>query len=873
MKRKIINIVVCILLQMAISGELMAQRKMEKLDRGLVAVKVNDGVFLSWRVFGTDPKNVAFNIYRNGTKVNASPITGATNMTDGAGATSSVYSVRPVIGGTEQAEGGSATVWGSQVLTVNLSNRPSSNHAPNDINVGDLDGDGEYELVVKWYPRNAKDNAHAGVTDNTYLGAYKLDGTFMWIIDLGRNIRSGAHYTQHLVGDYDSDGYAEVACKTAPGTRDGKNNYLSKGPAASDNDGASYRNSDGYILSGPEYVTIFNGRTGEEMATVNYSVPRGNVGSWGDTYGNRVDRFNATNAYVDGVKPSMIFQRGYYTRMVIAAYDWNGQTLSNRWTFDSNDSDSRGARGQGNHSIMAADVDGDGKDEILPGSCAIDDDGTFMYATGYGHGDANHVGDFDPSSPGLEVFQVSENRGSQPDHYMYSARNGQILFRHGSGNDNGRGMIGDIDARHPGQEAWSSAVSGTYTADGDRFTSTKPASTNFRVYWDGDLQDELLNSNRIDKWTGNGTSRLLTLTGESSNGTKSTPSISADLFGDWREEVILHDGGSRLYIHTTTIPTQHKLYTLMHDPVYRNAISWQQSSYNQPPHLGFFLGAGVDKAPTPNIVVVGGVDCNGVDGGDAYLDECDVCVGGNTGKTACVLDCNGDENGTATIDECGVCSGGNSLYKPCVGSLEAEEACDLDGTIDADNEGFSGTGFVNTTNVLGSSANWVLTSESDQIATLSFRYANGGTSSRDGSIKINGALAGTLTLPSTGAWTTWNTVSVNLNLVEGTNDILVEATTADGLANLDLISFSTGVEDAMCLVTGVNMTVKGEDLKIYPNPTAGKLYLTKSSEWTLYNAMGVKMESGQGETIDISSYPAGLYLLKTQGVTLEVMKQ
>lgn len=777
----------CLLLMLflCIAGTVQAQRNMEKLDRGLVAVSTDNGVFLSWRMFGTDPDNIAFNVYRNGNIVNSSPITGATNMTDDQGSSGDTYTVRPVIGGEEQQEDGNVSVWDSQVREISLSNRPSGSHRPNDINVGDLDGDGQYELVVKWYPDNAQDNSRGGHTDNTYLAAYKMDGTFMWIIDLGRNIRSGAHYTQHLVGDYDSDGYADVACKTAPGTRDGNGDYLSDGPAANDDDGTDYRNGDGYVLSGPEYLTIFNGRTGEEMATVDYIPPRGNVNDWGDGYGNRVDRFNATNAYLDGVNPSMVFARGYYTRMTMAAFDWDGQTLSNRWFFDSNDPGNGDAYGQGNHSIMTADVDGDGFDEILPGSCAIDHDGSFMWSTGHGHGDANHVGDFVPSSPGLEIWQVSENSGSEPDHHMIRASDGHILWGNGSGNDNGRGMIGDIDDRYPGQEGWSNSVSGTFSADGDRISGSKPGSTNFRVYWDGDLQDELLSGSSIDKWNGDGTSRLLSLTGESCNGTKATPNISADLIGDWREEVILHDGGSRLFIHTTTIPTEHRLYTLMHDPTYRNAISWQQSSYNQPPHLGFYLGAGTEDAPTPDIVVVGGVDCNGDEGGSAYIDECGECVGGNTGLEACFVDCNGVEDGTAIVDDCGRCVEGNTGETACAGVLQGEDFCDAVGIFESTNAGFAGEGYLNFDNETGSSGSWNIIAETAGTYELQITFANGGDADRPMSVFMNENEQETFNGPQTEGWTDWQTETITLELDSGVNTLELVSNAAEGGPNVD----------------------------------------------------------------------------------------
>jgi rhamnogalacturonan endolyase len=312
-----------------------------------------------------------------------------------------------------------------------------------------------------------------------------------------------------------------------------------------------------------------------------------------------VDRFLATNAYLDGKKPSMVFQRGYYTRMTLTAYDWNGTTLSQRWAFDNNAT----YKGQGNHNLSAGDIDGDGFDEIVQGAAAIDHDGKGMYTTGLGHGDAIHFGDLDPDNAGLEVWEVHEDAGVAYGHELHDAKTGKILWGTNYDSDNGRGMSGDIDAASPGHEMWSSAGAGIYSCKGKQLSTAKP-SVNFRIYWDGDLQDELLDGTRLDKWTGAGTSRLITLTGTSCNGTKSTPNFSGDILGDWREEVILHDDAN-LYLHTTTTATNTRLYTLAHDPVYRLAMSWQNAAYNQPPHLGFWLGAGVDKAPKPDIVLVG----------------------------------------------------------------------------------------------------------------------------------------------------------------------------------------------------------------------------------------------------------------------------
>jgi len=593
-----------------IVSQLIAQRSMESLDRGLVAVKVSSGVFLSWRILGTDPSGIGFNIYRGTTKVNATPITGASNLSDAAGTTTSTYSVRPVVNNVEQAIGGSCSVWATQGLTVQLQQPAGGTtpdgvtytYSPNDCSVGDVDGDGQWEIILKWDPSNSKDNSQSGYTGDVFLDCYELSGSLLWRIDLGKNIRAGAHYTQFLVGDYNSDGKAEVACKTAPGTKDGTGIFLRKGPAANDDDTFDGRNSNGYILTGNEYLTVFNGQTGAELATATFNPVRGTVSSWGDNYGNRVDRFLATNAYLDGKKPSMVFQRGYYTRMAVTAWDWDGTTLSQRWYYNGATSGTTGF-GQGNHNLSCGDIDGDGFDEIIEGSCAIDHNGTLMYRTGLGHGDAIHLSDLDLDNPGLEVWTPHEDTTVAYGYELHDAKTGKILWGENASVDVGRGMAADVDANSAGFEMWSSANSNTYSNKGAILATSRP-SYNFRIYWDADVQDELLDGNKLEKWNGSGSTRLITFTGNSCNSTKATPNLCADILGDWREEVILHDGVSKLYIYTTTIPTTNRMYTLMHDPVYRNAISWQNTAYNQPPHLGFFLGKGTDKAPIPNITLV-----------------------------------------------------------------------------------------------------------------------------------------------------------------------------------------------------------------------------------------------------------------------------
>ena len=609
------------------------KRQMEYLNRGLVAVKVSNGVFLSWRMLGTDSKNISFNLYRNQvTLINSNPISESTNFLDSLGKITDTYSVRPVMNGKEETDEKiiQVTPWKDQYKTIQL-NRPKGGITPdglkysyvaNDCSVGDLDGDGEYEIVLKWDPTNSKDNSQSGYTGNVFLDAYKLNGTQLWRIDLGKNIRAGAHYTQFMVYDFDGDGIAEVVCKTAPGTVDGKGKYVIMN---NDNPKADYRTHGdittgkgrkGTILSGPEYLTLFSGKTGEELNTIAYNPPRDASTlnptteqlkkGWGDNYGNREDRFLACVAYLDGVHPSVVMCRGYYTRVVLVAYDVKDRKLVQRWIYDSGTTPGIGAYGQGNHNLSVGDVDGDGKDEIIYGACAIDHNGKLLYRTGLGHGDAMHLGDLDPDRPGLEVWEVHENKDAAYGYELHDAKTGEILWGKFSGGDNGRGLAADIDARFRGYEMWSAKGEGTYSCKGVQISTHKP-SINFRIYWDGDLQDELLDGTHIDKWTGDGTIRIMDFSNAASNnGTKATPCLSADILGDWREEVILRckTDSSKIFIYTTTIPTNHRLFTLMHDPAYRLGVAWQNTEYNQPPYLGFYIGDGVESIPQPEITTV-----------------------------------------------------------------------------------------------------------------------------------------------------------------------------------------------------------------------------------------------------------------------------
>ncbi|WP_431995673.1 rhamnogalacturonan lyase [Streptomyces griseoflavus] len=586
------------------SARAATARQVEALDRGVVSVHTGTGNLVSWRWLGTDPDSVAFNVYRAGTKVNASPVTGSTTYFHSGAPSHADYTVRAVVNGTEQGDSVHALQFRTGYKDVPLS-PPSGGTTPdgvaytyeaNDASVGDLDGDGALDIVLKWQPTNAKDNSQSGYTGNTIVDGIRLDGTRLWRVDLGRNIRSGAHYTQFQVYDYDGDGEAEVAMKTADGTRDGTGAVIG-------NSSADHRNSSGYVLAGPEYLTMFNGRTGRAMGTVDYVPARGTVSSWGDSYGNRVDRFLAGTAYLDGARPSLIMARGYYTRTVIAAWDWRGGAFTRRWTFDTNSSTNsgKGYDGQGSHSLSVGDVDNDGRDEIVYGSMAVDDNGNALWTTRTGHGDAQHLGDLDPSTSGLEYYKVSESTG-QPAALYINPANGAVRWKLAACCDNGRGVAGDIWPGNSGPEMWSSS-DGSVRDEGGGTKGRKPSSANFLAWWDGDPVRELLDGTRIDKYGTASDTRLLTGSGvASNNGTKATPVLSGDILGDWREEVVWRTGDNRaLRIYSTPHDTDRRITTLLHDTLYRTALAWQNTAYNQPPHTGFFIGADMPTPPRPTV--------------------------------------------------------------------------------------------------------------------------------------------------------------------------------------------------------------------------------------------------------------------------------
>ncbi len=604
--------------------------QLEKLDRGLVAVKNGTSTFVSWRLLATDAENTTFDLLRDGTPLSSAKDLTVTNVSVTGGTDESRYQVVTKVGGEPVDTSAAVVRWTDIYRSLRL-DRPASqtgyHYFPNDCSVADLDGDGQYELIVKWDPSNCQDNSNAGKTGNVYLDAYKMDGTKMWRVDLGANIRAGAHYTQFLVYDFNGDGRAELICKTAQGSMDGQGNYVNQ--AADDdkiksaNNNMKYANAQGRVLSGAEYLTVFEGTTGRALHTVWYNPNRGfTTGEvktldantnrlWGDDYGNRCDRFLACVAHLAPEGASAVMCRGYYTRSYLWAVDFDGEKLSTRWLHGSLSptevevTDAAGnkttqtykatAYGQGCHSLAVGDVDGDGYDEIIYGSAAIDNDGQLLHSTGLGHGDALHLSDLMPDRPGLEVMMVHEESP-----YGWSVRDamtGQLLIYHTGKKDTGRGIAADILSNHRGFEYWHSddynSTQNIYDSNDQvaaHYTKDYPFY-NFRLYWDGDAYDELFDKGAVNngKW-----SRLLT-TGDyghsATYGSKANPLLIADILGDWREEIFMFDksDSATINIFTTTTTTKLRVPTLMHDHVYRMSVAWQNVGYNQPPHLGYYL--------------------------------------------------------------------------------------------------------------------------------------------------------------------------------------------------------------------------------------------------------------------------------------------
>ena len=615
----------------------------ERLNRGTVAIRTSpDSVLVSWRYLESDPLDVTFEVLRNGKMIGRrSKVEPTLFMDYNPASEEATYTVRPVFANGNLPRGlrtaDLALLTSSWTLpahapygyldiplnppVLEADGTPSRlvtvNYSANDATMADLDGDGQLEIILKWDPSNSRDNSQSGLTSPTILEALRLDGTSMWRIDLGWNIRSGAHYTPFIVADLNGDGCAELLVRTSDGTIDGEGNVLGdakadhrripntdnyhangnpreqfRGPGWPDNMPRNVRRG-GFIYKGPEWVTCFDGRTGKALSTIDYIPERGELTAWGDNYANRSDRFLAACAYLDGQHLSAVFCRGYYTRSVLAAYDFDGKDLKVRWVFDTNTPEWASYAGQGNHNLRVADVDGDGCDEITYGSMAVDHDGRGLYNTGFGHGDAMHLTAFFPNDDALQLWDCHENKRDGSD--FRDARTGKVLFQILSNQDVGRCMAADIDPTNPGLEMWSSASGGICNVRGEVIDSTARIPVNFGIWWDGDLLREMLDHETVSKYMveNRACTNIIKFSDCTfNNGTKSNPALCADVIGDWREEVLCRTPDNRhLRLYVSPLPTKYRFHTFLSDPVYRHSVTMQNVGYNQPTNVGFYFGA------------------------------------------------------------------------------------------------------------------------------------------------------------------------------------------------------------------------------------------------------------------------------------------
>jgi rhamnogalacturonan endolyase len=608
-----------------------------------VAIRTSpDSVLVSWRYLESDPLDVAFEVLRNGQIIGRRAKDQPTTFMDyNPTSEEATYTVRPVFANGNLPSGLMTTdlalltsswtlpahaPYGYLDIPLNppvleadgTPSRPVTvNYSANDATMADLDGDGQMEIILKWDPANSKDNSQSGLTSPTIIEALRLDGTSMWRIDLGWNIRSGAHYTPFIVADLDGDGCAELLVRTSDGTIDGSRavlgdpqadhrrrpnteNYQAnnnpneqfRGPGWPNNMAKNVRRG-GFIYKGPEWVTCFDGKTGRAISTVDYIPERGDIRDWGDNYANRSDRFLAACGFLDGQHLSAIFCRGYYTRTVLAAYDFDGKDLKVRWVFDTNTPEWASYAGQGNHNLRVGDVDGDGCDEITYGSMAVDHDGRGLYNTGFGHGDAMHLTAFLPNDDALQIWDCHENKRDGSD--FRDARTGKVLFQILSNQDVGRCMAADIDPTNPGLEMWSSASGGICNVRGEVIDSTARIPINFGIWWDGDLLREMIDHETVSKYTPDFHACANLIKFEDcafNNGSKSNPALCADVIGDWREEVLTRTKDNRhLRLYVSPLPTKYRFHTFLSEPVYRHSVIMQNVGYNQPTNVGFYFGA------------------------------------------------------------------------------------------------------------------------------------------------------------------------------------------------------------------------------------------------------------------------------------------
>lgn len=811
------------------SEQALAASQMEKLGRGLSVANAGSGTLVCWRLLGTDAPTAKFTLKRDGQTVANIGADDPTCYADNPGGVTNSYTLEDENGNVSQpaivldqyykdnyGKAAFKTIQLDLPADLTMPDTSTCSYTPNDMSVGDLDGDGEYELVVKWDPSNSKDNSANGYTGNVYIDAYKLSGKKLWRIDLGKNIRAGAHYTQFIVYDLDGDGYAEIAMKTSDGTVDGTGIVI--GDASAD-----YRTSAGRIMSGNEYLTVFKGSTGEALATIDYVPGRDATANWGDTYGNRSERMLAAVAYLDGIHPSLIMSRGYYAAAYMVAFDFDGKNLKQRWILDGSTSE-QGIWGEGNHNVSVGDLDGDGLDEIVFGSAAVNPDGTLRYRTGFGHGDALHLSDMDPDLPGLEVFDVHEEKENAYSEEFRDPSGKVIWGTAQTGVDNGRGLAADIDSTSRGFEMWSTTSGGIRTVKGDLLSSMTP-SINFRLYWDGDLQDELLDATgsggsggKIEKWNSSAQTidRILNLykinSSTLNNYTKANPGISADIFGDWREELVVRSSAdpSVVNIVATLYETPHRVYTLMHDRQYRESVAWQNVAYNQPPHLGYYLPDNVGKnLKRPEIFVA------------SAAGSADSAMTFGTIFDASLPDSAG------------------------TGVRETEHAGSLSG------------GYWNFENAAGSFASYRLVSEYDTAATLAIVFANGGTSDRGMDVLV-GSESYAVSFPP-GGWDSWDTAFVKVSVPKGEFTLTLLSATSDGGPNVCAFAFD---------VSGIGKpgSTAIENLAISEDPNFAAASKVRATVFDLKGNRVLVRDLSAGTPLSgkelRKSLPAGIYMVK-----------
>ena len=621
--KKVISLLLAVISGYAVKGIAqpsydMPTMQMESLGRGVAAVRTDEsGTAVTWRYLPDDSPDIRFNIYKNGKAICTRP-TDLTYFVDSSPCNgAATYEVRPVIKGKESKKGAGRFTLADDSPTgyISIPVTPPENgrtpageeyhYYPGNSSVADVDGDGEYELIVRMEPSNRHDNSHDGYTGNVFLDCYRITGERLWRIDMGRNVRAGSHYVNILAYDFDGDSKAEIVTRTCDGTKDAEGHTIGDPKADWREEGQWIRNGSsqkfryqGRIFKGKDYITVFSGKTGKALYTTDYIPQRGSPKDWGDNYANRSDRFLACAAYLDGVHPSIVMCRGYYTRTVIAAFDWDGKRLVSRWVFDSDTPGNEVYAGQGFHNLRVGDVDGDGKDEIVYGSCTIDDDGKGLYSSGTGHGDAMHMTCFNPSDRSLQIWSCHEN--CKDGSVFRSAADGRVLFQVKSSEDVGRCMAADIDPTNPGVEMWSIFMDGFYNFKGEKYVefAKRPPMT-MALWWDGDLLRELLDKNRVLKYrpSKRRCHTITTFEGAASiNGTKGTPMLQADILGDWREEVVMmSEDAKEIRIYITPYPTLYRFHTFMADPIYRLSVVYQNVGYNQPTQPGFYFGPDLEK--------------------------------------------------------------------------------------------------------------------------------------------------------------------------------------------------------------------------------------------------------------------------------------